>query len=88
MRHRKKAEPTMLAEKRIRMEKIVFLAGTKDSSFFLPFPAVLILRGSLQEAKSPAEKVLRLIQTFAQLRLPTAGALRINCEMLRVSCNR
>jgi hypothetical protein len=38
------------------MEEIVLLAGTKDSSFFLSFPADFILRGSLEEAKSPAGK--------------------------------
>jgi hypothetical protein len=53
------------------MEETVFVAGTKDSSFFLSFPAVFILRGSLEEAKNLARKVLRLIQTS---NLRTIGA--------------
>jgi hypothetical protein len=57
------------------MEKIVFVAGTKDSSFFLSFPAVFILRGSLEEAKILAGKVLRLIQT-SNLRTTVARVAR------------
>ena len=48
------------------MEKIGFLAGTKDSSFFLSFPALLFLK--LRESGRPeepgGETVLRVIQTF------------------------
>jgi hypothetical protein len=72
------------------MEKIVFLAGTKDSSFFLSFPAVFRLRGPLEEAKSPAGKTFRLIQTS---NLRTTGArvaahqLANAAQFLRLKCS-
>jgi hypothetical protein len=53
MPSRKEGELLTLAEKRIHMEETAFVTGIKDSSFFLSFPAVFILCGSLEEGEEP-----------------------------------